>query len=154
MISKQVTSLLGKNVQVTRLLFANQTISIRLALYEFDKGTRIVAPAESTLFFVLQAVFKRTAYRFEVRGASVSFLRPPLNETELSAIATFEKPFTSVFSMFNGKLKLQHVRNNDTLVSCVFTESMRLGNRVKVERHKRVSTPRGRLGERPGPKTP
>ena len=120
LVLTKVTPLLGKNIQITGVVLASQAASISVPLYEFGLGNRNAGPSETSLSFVLQPVLKKGSYRLYVKGASLELLKTPLSETDLATIYQFEMLFTAVISMLNENIKLQYVRNNDALISCVF----------------------------------
>ena len=126
--------LLGKNVHITGSILTAGNNSVHVHAYEFGLGTRNAVPPDTSLYFVLQPVTRRTSYRLYVKGASLDLQTIPLSDSDKSAIYSFETLFTSVLSLFDGSLLLQYTHNNDLLISCVFRESVKFSSSSSSDR--------------------
>lgn len=134
LVLNKVLPLLGKNVHITGYDLTAVNNSVHVDAYEFGLGTKNAVPPDTSLYFVLQPVTKRTSYRLYVKGGSLDLQTIPLSDSDKSAIYSFETLFTSVLSLFDGSLLLQYTRNNDLMISCVFRESVKFSSSSSSDR--------------------
>ena len=126
LVVSKVIPILGKNVQITGLWMISGSTSVNVHVYQFGSGSRNAVLPEINLVFVLQPFHKRNNYRLHVKGAALEFQSVPLSEPDKASIFEFETLYTSVLSLFDGDLMLQYVRNNDSIISSVFKESVKI----------------------------
>lgn len=139
----------GKNVQITTLVFVTQTASVTIPVYKFGLSSKNAVSLDTTLFFVLQSYTARSNSRLYLKGASTDSIKKPLSDFEQKAITDFESLFISVLSFFNGNLKVQYVRNDDCMISCVFRESVKFSKRPSKKLKSKPKAPRLKIKKKP-----
>lgn len=64
LVLDKVLSILGKNVQITGLLMETESSSVYVHMYELVRSTSNTVLTDTSLYFVLQFVKKRSIYHF------------------------------------------------------------------------------------------
>ena len=141
---------LGKNIQVISMSLTSDSRSVNVPLYVFGTSNRNAMPSDTTLYFVMQPVHRKTTHRLYLRGAGLDFVKMPLEDAEHKAIYELETVFTSALNLFEGSVLLQYIRSNDVLISCVFRGPVQFAKKTAP------SPSRGRRRGRPkkGPDGP
>jgi hypothetical protein len=144
LIVEKLTPILGKNVQITTLVFSTPVATVSVPVYRFGNSPKNAVSLDTTLFFVLQSFTNRSNYRLYLKGASLDYTKKPLSEIDQKNINEFESLFISVLSFFDGNLKIQYVKNDDSMISCVFRESVKFSKRPsrKAKPIAKVSRPK------------
>lgn len=131
LMHKCILPVLGKNTQITSLTFKTSTMSTTIPIYLFGSASSPSLTSDKTLFFLLQSFGKTTAFRLYLKGAASEFARSPLPENSRLILSSFENLFTAVFSMLEGNLQIQFVKERSSILVCVFRECVKLESRAK-----------------------